>query len=135
MYETTDHLWYNVDIIFREVTTMPFIHSKVNLTVSKEQETKINEGLIDAASSCLGKPETWVMLQIEDGCRLYFRKDGETPAAYVEVALFGGENKSAFNAFTGKATEVLSSVLGIPTDRIYVKYSPTGSWGYDGGNF
>ena len=114
---------------------MPFINSKVNVTISDAQQQKISDGLLAAASEALGKGESWVMLGFEDNCRLYFRGDKDTPAAFLEVSLLGSENRSAFEAFTAKASDVINKVLGVPKDRIYVKYYATAHWGYNGGNF
>ena len=114
---------------------MPFINSKVNVPISEAQQQEISDGLIAAACEALGKGESWVMLGFEENCRLYFRGDSKTPTAYLEVSIFGGENRSGFDAFTGKACEVINKVLGVPKDRIYVKYHAVSSWGWNGGNF
>ncbi len=114
---------------------MPFINSKVNVPISDAQQQEISDGLIAAASEALGKGESWVMLGFEDNCRLYFRGDKDTPTAYLEVSIFGSENRSAFDAFTAKACDVINKVLGVPKDRIYVKYHAVSSWGWNGGNF
>lgn len=53
----------------------------------------------------------------------------------VEVALFGKASAAAYNKFTAQVCEILSDVLGIPSDKIYVKYEEVGNWGWNGGNF
>ena len=113
---------------------MPFIDSKVNTKVSKEQEQQLKDMLIAAAGEILGKSEGWVMLGFEPEYTIYFRGD-ETPAAFVEVSIYGGENRQVFSAFTGKICDAFHKVLGISPDRVYVKYYATSNWGWNGSNF
>ncbi len=114
---------------------MPFINSKISVKITKEQETEIKTFLGEAIKSIPGKSESWLMLGFEDEYSLYFRGDNSTPIAFVEVSVFGGENKSAFDALTAKICEIYNKVLGIAPDHIYVKYNAVANWGWNGGNF
>lgn len=114
---------------------MPFINSKISTKITKEQETEIKTLLGQAISTIPGKSESWLMLGFEDEYSLYFRGDNSSPIAFVEVSVFGGENKSAFDAMTGKICEIFNKVLGIAPDHIYVKYNAVSNWGWNGGNF
>lgn len=69
---------------------MPFIEAKTNQKISSEQERKLKERLGKAIETIPGKSESWLMLNFQDECRLYFKGDGETPAAFVEIKIFGG---------------------------------------------
>lgn len=112
---------------------MPFINSKVTTTISKEQEAQLKKLLTDAAASILGKPESWLMLGFEPECNIYFRGDNNLPTAYVEVSIYGSENKAEFDKFTGKVCEAFENVMGISPDRVYVKFNAVSSWGWNGG--
>ncbi len=114
---------------------MPFINSKVNVKMSKEQETEIKTFLGDAIRTIPGKSENWLMLGFEDEYTLYFKGDDSQPTAFVEVSVFGAENRQAFDALTGKICEVFNKVLGIAPDHVYVKYEAVSNWGWNGGNF
>ncbi|MBD5097094.1 MAG: hypothetical protein HDT40_08905 [Lachnospiraceae bacterium] len=114
---------------------MPFIDSKVTTEVTKEQQQQLQDMLIAAAGDILGKSEGWVMLGFEPEYTIYFRGDDKTPAAFVEVSIYGSENRQAFSAFTGKICDAFNKVLGISPDRVYVKYYATSSWGWNGSNF
>lgn len=114
---------------------MPFIDSKVTTEVSKEQEQQLKDILIAAAGEILGKSEGWVMLGFEPEYTIYFRGDDNAPAAFVEVSIYGSENRQAFSAFTGKICDAFNKVLGISPDRVYVKYYATSNWGWNGSNF
>ena len=114
---------------------MPFINTKVNTVISKESELVLKEKLGEAISIIPGKSEQWLMLGFEDNARLYFRGNGEDKMAFVEVKVFGGENKAAFNELTARICEIYNDVLGIDKDKIYVKYETISNWGWNGGNF
>ena len=74
------------------------------------------------------------MLGFEGDCGLWF-KGSDAPAAIAEVKLYGRASSSAYNALTGKLTEIISDVLGVPAGRIYVKYEEVEYWGLGGSNF
>ena len=54
--------------------------------------------------------------------------------AMIAVDLYG-EASAGLDSFTNEATRIVSDTLGIPTDRIYLRYFSTKIWGYDGENF
>ncbi|MCR4792362.1 MAG: hypothetical protein K5871_06410 [Lachnospiraceae bacterium] len=114
---------------------MPFIDSKVSVKISDEQEKELKTRLGKAISLLPGKSESWLMTGFEDGYHLYFRGDNSEPVAFVEVSVFGSSDKKAFNKLTAEITEIFGDVLGISADHIYVKYSATPDWGWNGGNF
>lgn len=114
---------------------MPFINVKVNVKVSDEKEEEIKT-LLGKAISCIpGKSESWLMVNIEDQQRIYFRGDKNTPNAFIEVKIYGSSSKNNYNALTERITDIVSSVLGISSDRIYIKYEETPNWGWNGSNF
>ena len=64
---------------------------------------------------------------------IIFRTD--EPAALVDVSVYGGADADAYRALTGKVSALLAEELGLKPDRIYVKYSSTPDWGWNGDNF
>lgn len=114
---------------------MPFINTKVNVEISEEKEKILKEKLGKAIELIPGKSEQWLMLGFEDNVKLYFRGDNSYKIAFVEVKVFGSENKNAFNALTGRICEIFNEVLGIDPDKVYVKYEAVANWGWNGGNF
>lgn len=113
---------------------MPFINTKTNVAISKNQEERIKNRL-GAAASLIGKSESYLMVNMEDHCRLYFGGDGETPAAFVEIRLFGKASKEAYGKMTKAVTNIIEGELDIPGNRIYVQYEEVPNWGLDGENF
>ena len=114
---------------------MPFINSKINIKVSKEQEIQLKTLLGEAISIIPGKSESWLMLGFEDEYTLYFRGDDSKPTAFIDVSVFGNENPSAFDALSSKICKIFKDVLGISADHIYIKYEAVSNWGWNGGNF
>lgn len=114
---------------------MPFIDSKVSVKITEEQEKELKTRLGQAISLIPGKSENWLMTGFEDNYHLYFRGDKSEPIAYIEVRIFGGPNKAAFQKMTEEITKIYGDVLGIAPDHMYIKYSATPDWGWNGGNF
>ncbi len=114
---------------------MPFIDSKISVKITEEQEKELKTRLGQAISLIPGKSESWLMTGFEDNYHLYFRGDNSEPVAYIEVRLFGGPNKAAFQKMTEEITKIYGDVLGIAPDHMYIKYSATPDWGWNGGNF
>lgn len=114
---------------------MPFIGTKVNVKVSKEQETQLKEELGRAIEIIPGKTEQWLMLELEDNCRMYFRGNQDSGMAFVEVKIYGKAEKRVLHELTGKICEIFEEVLGISSDSTYIKYEEVANWGWNGGNF
>ncbi len=114
---------------------MPFIHTLTNTSVSKEKEALLRERLGKAIELLPGKSERWLMLALSDGCRMAFHADADTAIAMVDVSLYGEAPKTAKNALTAAITDILQDVLGIQPSYVYVKYTETQDWGYNGENF
>lgn len=113
---------------------MPFINSKISKKITKEQELELKTMLGQAIAIIPGKSEAWLMLGFEDEYSLYFRGDDSEACVFVDVSIYGGENKAAFDALTGKICDIYGQVLGIKADHVYVKYEVTSNWGWNGGN-
>ena len=114
---------------------MPFIDAKVTVKITEEQEQELKSRLGQAISLLPGKSESWLMTGFEDNYHLYFRGDNSQPVAFIEVKVFGRANSAAFSKLTAEITKIFGEVLGIAPDHIYIKYSTTDDWGWNGSNF
>lgn len=114
---------------------MPFINSKVNVKISKEDEVKIKQELGKAIEIIPGKSENWLMLGFEDEYSLYFKGDDKEKIAFIEVKIFGKASKNDYQMLTKKICDIYNNILGISTDKIYVKYEEVSYWGWNGNNF
>ena len=114
---------------------MPFIISRTNRSISREQEQQLKTRLGKAICLVPGKSEQYLMLGFEDNCRLWLRGDDSQPMAYVEAAIWGNEAHLGYDEFTAEVTRIFHDVLGIAPDCIYIRYSDIPDRGVAGHNF
>ncbi len=112
---------------------MPFINVKTNCKIEKECAENIKSKLGIAIAAIPGKSEGWLMVGLEDDYKLYFRGTDE-PAAMVEVTIYGSASSNALTVLTSNITGILTDMLKISSDRIYVSYMNTDNWGWNGSN-
>lgn len=83
----------------------------------------------------LGKPERYVMVEIQDQMAMIF--DGKTdPLAYLELKSIGlPEDKTG--ELSAGLCELISGELGINADRIYIEFADAQRhmWGWNQGTF
>ena len=113
---------------------MPMIDSKVTVRLSAEQKEELKTELGKLIAT-LNKPETYLMVGIQDDQDLWFGGKKLEKGAYVAVSLYGDAPKDAYDRLTGQICELLSSRLGIPGNAVYVTYHPVQDWGWNGRNF
>ena len=114
---------------------MPFIDAKISKKITKEEEVELKTRLGQAISIIPGKSEQWLMAGFQDDYHLYFRGEDSSPMAFIEVRIFGGSDRNAFERMTAEITKIFGDVLGIAPDHMYIKYSATPDWGWNGRNF
>lgn len=114
---------------------MPFINSKVSVTLTKKQKEELKTELGKAITLIPGKSESWLMLGFEDNYCLYFKGEAFEKIAFVEVKIFGTTTSDAYDKLTAAICDIFNKVLGIDSDKIYVKYEEVSHWGYNGFNF
>lgn len=114
---------------------MPCIQTKVNVPLSAEQKEVLKTELGKAINLIPGKSENWLMLTFEDNCSIYFQGNGEIPAAFVEVKIYGKTNSEVYQKMTVAITDIFNQHLQIEPSRIYIRYEETAYWGWNGNNF
>lgn len=113
---------------------MPFIDSKITISVSQEKREVIKSEL-GKAISLLNKPESFLMVGFEDNYDLYMAGKKLEKGAYVSVSLLGSASKTAYENMTAKICDLYEKQLGIPGSAVYVTYHGIGDWGWNGQNF
>ena len=114
---------------------MPYIHLCTNREISGEKGEKLKSCFGKRIELIPGKSEQWLMVRIEDNCRLWFA-GGNSPAAIMTLKAFGGELRGeCYDALTSALIGDVSTELDIPEDRIYIEYENTMHWGWNGRNF
>lgn len=113
---------------------MPHIHVKTNISVPETAQSVLKTRLGEAITAIPGKSEQWLMVSLEPESALWFQGTDE-PAAMVDVAAYGGAPAEAYTALTARICELLDAVLSVDPARVYVKYTETPNWGWNGSNF
>lgn len=111
---------------------MPFINVKISENLSDTQVDNIKSRLGEAISLIPGKSEAWLMVNIQDNCKLYFKGTNDEPTAFTDVSIFGSAAKSDCENLTAAVCDILSENAGVPSDRSYVEFEFSDKWGYDG---
>ena len=110
---------------------MPFINAKFSGTVSPEKEIAIKSALGEAVT-LLSKPERYLMVEIQDHCRLYFGGKNDQPIAFFDVSLLHSAPRKSYEALTQRLCEIAKDTMGVDGSNVYVKFEETENWGYDG---
>lgn len=113
---------------------MPYIETKTNVKITDASADAIKTRLGKAIEKLPGKSEQWLMVSFAGEMSLYFQ-GSDAPCAISEVKIYGSAPADALEKMTGMICAILSEELGIPPERIYVKYELCSHWGWNGGNF
>ena len=113
---------------------MPMMDAKLTLKMTDRQkeELKTEFGKLIAT---LNKPESYLMVGIEDGYDLWFGGKKLDRGAYVAVSLLGNAPQELYEKLTGQICDLLSRKFEIPGNAVYVTYHPVADWGWNGKNF
>lgn len=113
---------------------MPFIDSKITMTVTEEKKEKLKSELGKYITT-LHKTETYLMVGIEDNYDLWMAGKKLDKGAYISVSLFGQASSADYDKMTDQICELYERELGIPGSAIYLTYHPISDWGWNGRNF
>ena len=111
---------------------MPHIQVNATCPIDKAQEKALVDQLGDAISLLPGMKKDYLMIRLEDQCRLFFGGTGD--CAFVEIDRFGTIPEDASQALTARISDIVEQVLGISRDRTYLKYTENPYWGCHGHN-
>ncbi len=114
---------------------MPFIDLKTSAKISKDNEAVLREKFGKIITLIPGKTERWLMLNFSDECRMAFSGNADADTAYINVELLGTTTDAVYDKLTEAICDTVSNTLGVPNDRIYVKYEECEHWGFAGENF
>lgn len=112
---------------------MPLLTLKTNHTIPNRQ------GFAELASSTvanlLGKPESYVMVSIEDQQTLMFA-GSHLPCAFIEVKSLGMDEQKTDDV-SQQLCELVKQQLNIESSRVYIEFSnpPRHMWGWDSRTF
>lgn len=114
---------------------MPYLKIVTNADLGPGGASALAAKASEVASGLLGKPEQWVMAQVEAGTALVLG-GSDAPAAFVELKSIGlpvtdcARLSQALCAF-------LQEEAAIPAERVYIEFADLerGMFGWNGGTF
>ena len=86
-------------------------------------------------ASELGKPESYVMVALEDNTPMLFAGD-DAPLAYLELKSIGlPESRTA--QLSAALCQLMEESIGVGKDRVYIEFAdaPRKMWGWNGATF
>ena len=113
---------------------MPYIDCKFTQQLTPDEKEYIKCGL-GKLVTILHKPESYLMVGIDDKYDLYFAGRKLEAGAYINISLFGNLKSSDCEKMTAAVCELLKDELGISGTSVYVTYQGIENWGYNGNNF
>ena len=109
---------------------MPYIN--VSTSAKVNDKDKLLEEISFLISSLTNKSRRFVMVKIDDKCRMYF--DDETPSCFLEIKSIGSLNPSEM---VKPISDFVNEKMGIPGDRIYISFEEVSAslWAWNGRTF
>jgi phenylpyruvate tautomerase PptA (4-oxalocrotonate tautomerase family) len=114
---------------------MPTLRILTNAQVATDDRVGLLTQCSRSVAKLLGKPESYVMVILEDGRDLMFAGTTE-PAAYLELKSLGlPEDRTA--DYSRVLCDLLAERLAIPAGRVYIEFAapPRHLFGWNGGTF
>ncbi len=114
---------------------MPLLSIRTNVRLEAGEREKTLAEASRAVADMLGKPESYVMVYLEDDASLSFAGSRE-PAAWLELKSLGlPESETA--RFSQALCALAQERLGVAPSRTYIEFSSPARhmWGWDGRTF
>lgn len=113
---------------------MPFIDCKFTQQLTPDEKENIKSGL-GKLISIMHKPESYLMVGIEENYTLYLAGTKLEAGAYISISLFGTPKPSDCEKMTSAVCDLIKKELGINGTSVYITYHGVENWGYNGNNF
>jgi len=112
---------------------MPYLHVHTNVAVV--DPSAFLTGCSQVVASALGKPESYVMVELSDNRPMLFA-GSDAPLAFVELKSLGlsGAQTAGLSA---TLCELLERLIEVPASRIYIDFAAPERtmFGWNGGTF
>lgn len=115
---------------------MPLIRVETTDSLTTETKQHLCAHLSKLCASTLGKPESYVMVSMVDGCTMVMAgKEG--PAAFVDIRSIGGLSSRTNGSLAEGVCKLLTEATKVLGNRVYLNFTnvDAGNWGHDGATF
>ncbi|MBW2732241.1 MAG: hypothetical protein JRH20_07585 [Deltaproteobacteria bacterium] len=116
---------------------MPLLRLVTNQPVAEERRDILMKRLSKSVANVLGKPESYVMITLEEKTPMLFAGSSE-PTGFFEVTSLGSISAEQAQRFSAEISGILAQELNLPANRVYSKYvgwTDRQLWGFKGGTF
>jgi hypothetical protein len=110
---------------------MPYLKINTNKIIPDEQQLALAKKVSELVAKMLGKPESYMMVEVNAGRTMLFNQT-EEPLAYLELKSLGlPENDTS--EYSRKLCTLIEAELEIDPGRIYIEFSngQRHLWGWD----
>lgn len=114
---------------------MPLLTLQTSARLSNQQRYDLLAPLSQIVSECLGKPERFVMIAVQEQAMMM--AGDESPCAHADIRSIGGLNGAVNRKLSERLCGLLQERLGIPPDRVYLGFTNVSAenWGWNEGTF
>jgi len=114
---------------------MPYLNIQTNVTMDDSEQQVLLEKASQTVASILGKPESYVMVNLNSGNAMFFAGTA-APLAYLQLKSLGLPEAQT-SAFSQVLCELMQAELGIDSGRVYIEFSgpERHMWGWNRGTF
>jgi len=114
---------------------MPLLRLQTSAPVADAQRQPLLAALSRTVAECIGKPERYVMITLEESALMLAGQEDLT--AFADVRSIGGLNGSVNKQITQRVCNLLNEFLGISPDRVYLNFSNIAAdhWGWNNSTF
>lgn len=115
---------------------MPTLNLTTNVPVDAVVASDILRDATRTVAKIIGKPESYVMIIINEGVPMAFA-GSEEPAAYAELISIGGLGPSVNGKLSAALAEILETKLSLDSSRFYIKFYDVerSYFGFNGSTF
>jgi len=114
---------------------MPYLKINSNISIAKQDEQKLAKALSNEVSSLLGKPESYVMVEVNTSLSMTFA-GSEDPLAYLELKSIGLPGQKTAE-LSDSLCSFVAKLMKIDPLRIYIEFADAERhlWGWNKSTF
>ena len=112
---------------------MPNLTVRTNVTKDRETLLALSARLSKEITALLGKPEKWMLIDIQPGVLLRFGGDAKTPCAACQLHCIGKIDVETNTKVSHAVAKALKEVLGVDPSRYYCAFTdfPASNMGWN----
>ena len=107
---------------------MPYINTTTTKKITDEERAELTREFGKLIEIIPGKIEAYLMLNFEDERKMAFQGDSKTDCAILAVDILGATEEKYMEKLSDGLVLAVNRVLGVPTERIYVKFGVYENW-------